>query len=191
MYPFNAQVKEKVFRILKDVGISLTVLFATGKAFRSDVLYTEAQGQKDVLDGKIDSLRASNEARGETIRVLLSRTVNDSHDLDDIARPIWYKLYDPAGPGFRMMYMNHAYANRFGVTRFEYLGKTDIEVASDEASEWTAGDLAALRADNPVEVAENWHNHKTGEKGRSMFLKWKVVKGGDVYVYGMELYELN
>ncbi|EAR14663.1 hypothetical protein [Robiginitalea biformata] len=192
MIPFALppDYRKRILRFAKDVGIYVSLLFASFKAFRNDTLRVQAQAQKDVLDERleartrqVDSLRTENYLLDARIKNVLSRIVNDSRDLDDLPFPVWIKLYDPLSRNFKRVYFNKAYERKYDTDRIATLGRVDKEeVAPEIAASWHKSDWAAYRSRTPIEADD-----LTPGGGSVPVVKWRNDEGGLTYIYGMDL----
>lgn len=75
--------------------------------------------------------------------------------LSGLDRPAWIKVYEPDRDRFVMLYLNHAYAVAYGVSRALYIGRTDFEIYPYQvARRYHENDSNVLAQKNFQEFAE-------------------------------------
>lgn len=166
------RVKRNIIRILKDVGIALSLLWAGYNAWTKDALYKKAELEKDELR--------------QTMAEVVVKIANDKYEINDIPFPMWQKLYVPMDDTFRMVKINQAYRDKYGVSNIFYFGKQDKNV-SVKGEIYEANDRKVMEM-GPGEVLYVYEPYVTdGVEKVGKYAKWKVQKGDLVYVYGMEV----
>lgn len=119
------------------------------------------------------------------LRAVIYNIAVASAELDDIPLPLWYKIFDPDEKTFKMVYLNHAYEDRFNIKRVDYLGKRDFEITPTNVSQdYTRHDMEAFYSRRPIFVDE-----KTPNGVPIRVVKWRVDRGDNSFVYGMILSE--
>lgn len=168
------------------IGVSFG--WAYFKAFDNRQLYLQSQARNEQLYGRLDSTRTNSQALRETLDALLYGVLSASHDLDEIAVPVWYKIYDPAKDEFRMIFVNREYEREFlnGADRIHYIGQLDKMMHGDLWKIYSMNDHLAMEMASPIRVVEPYRK-KDGSYGETLNLKWTVQQGSSLYCYGMVL----
>lgn len=123
----------------------------------------------DKLDRSLDQVRSRKALddvhRRERMLLLTMKALLDSRDV-----PTWLKSVSG-----HMLYVNPAYAGRFGVTVEEYGGRTDDKVwPAATAEAFQANDLLALKAAGAVVVEEEVNGEMLTVR------KWPVYFSGQL-----------
>lgn len=105
------------------------------------------------LDQKTEELKTYTDVSMNRMNGTLAAVI---HSFD---RPCWVKMATTAQDGtieFRMLELNDHYSQAFGVSRQQYLGKTDLEAGWDQetAKNFREHDLLAWASGEPQDFVE-------------------------------------
>ena len=188
-------------RKIKSGITTFSLIYLSVISFNNNRLFLNEKNAKEAVQLKceklisdkakvIDSLKKEKQVLRYQYENVLLHTIENTYDLDDIPFPGWRKVYDNKSGIFAMNYLNRAYERMFlrhGVSRIQYLGNTDyIAHGSELADEYKIADIAALNSKQSLDFYERYRK-KNGQFGVVKVKKWKVVKNGQTFVYGIVL----
>ena len=174
-------------RWIRKVGIFLSLGYASYKALDNRRWALSVTDRLDAKQEEIDDLRSNNEVTRANLKALIYNVSAASMDFDDLPMPMWYKIYDHSSDTYRMVYINRAYEKEHGVDKIEYLGMQDYRIVPEEyAKTWRTNDNKAFWSRSPVEAIE-----PDGYGGEIRVMKWRLDKGGETFIYGLQLERIN
>jgi len=181
-YKFPIWIR-KTKQFFRKFGILFSLLFSTYKAWDYRVLWIGQVERNEIQNTIINDLREIRSGEAMEMRKILYQIQSEFHDFNDFPFPFWIKIYDPVNDIFRMVYINSAYSEHYGIQRIDYLGKEDQSVYNDSTGKvYRAGDLAALHSDVPINIKE------MGIDGaEDAVIKWRVDEGSETYIYGFSI----
>jgi PAS domain-containing protein len=101
---------------------------------------------------KLDEVKNHQDVSVQKLNGMLSYLIHS------FGRPAWLKVARQTADGidFRMIEVNQAYAEAFGIARLDYLGKTDLEAGweHETAAKFKDHDLAVWASGEPMTVVE-------------------------------------
>lgn len=183
-------------RIIKDVGISLSIAFSTYKAYTSNNLFLEEKARKEAVEKvKTEHIEHLQKDKDSLICVantltysfnnVLINTIEHSYNLEDIRLPLLRKVYDVKTDAFYYDYANQTYMDAYlkGKRRSFVVGKTDVEIYGENiGKEYIKTARQALESDEPVNNAV-FYPKKNGGVGVANVTEWKVKKDEVIYIY--------
>lgn len=173
----------KIFTFFRKYGIYASFGWATWKAFDGNRQFVKANERGLAQQEIIDALREAKQKNEASLRSVLYTVSNSSTTLNDIPLPIWYKVYESDKDNFKMVYINNEYEKRYNITAADYLGSEDEEVFDDEvAAIWERNDRRAYWSRKPI-----FANEKDTMGRFFPVLKWRVDRGNQTFIYGVEL----
>ena len=144
------------------------------------------RGQKETADECIRVNRALNKElmdKNLIISDIMVKVSIDTYDIEDVPFPMGYKIYEPKTNTFRMVRVNNAYKDKYGVSNTMYFGNQDIVFDSENSPEWYKHDLQVISGE-PMKPYKFYEN---SIKGVWSWRKWKVVKNNDIFLYFIEI----
>jgi PAS domain-containing protein len=153
-----------------DIATILTSFFTLAGGLLA--MYSKS---KKEADKRVQKLLEDNDVRAKLILDEMVRSINDVKTFSDVNmqklngmltyvihsfdRPAWLKVARRRGDGeieFRMLEMNDLYAEIFGISRSDYLGKTDLEAGWDKttAEMFRQHDLSVWASGEPTTYTE-------------------------------------
>lgn len=102
--------------------------------------------------------------------------------------PVWIKRYDPPTDRFVMFLINDAYTAQYGITRAEYIGKTDFQVhPADFAASYVEADRAVLNT-GKIDRRHQMLKRSDGSKIEIMVYKFPItLKDGRTGIGGVSI----
>ena len=161
-----------------------------------EILYKRVES----LEDKYEQVVKENKRQARTIldlRIALAKKYDVSATLkeylDGIPYPAWVKVAEEgaSGPIFKMWHINRRYEDVFGVTKGNYVGKTDYQIWPETlADEYYKNDLSVfLRADSRCLLENVSVAFTDGEQRPAKSCKWNSSVEGKSSVSGMIITE--
>ena len=172
MLDISALFKRKTLSVLKNIGISLSLIWSGYNVWTTDALYKRAVAEKDELR--------------QTLSDVVVRVASFNYDINDVPFPMWAKVYVPQDDSFRMVKINTAYIEKYKVSNIHYFGKRDENVTA-AGYIYTSNDRIAMDAGvgKVIYVYEPYFEDNQQKFGH--YAKWRIERSGEIFIYGMEM----
>jgi len=184
MLLYAPDLKRKALRIIKDVGVGLSFIWAMFNGWNNHNLYIESQKDKDVIIEQKNSLSVLVENQRKSMSTFITNQSNRSVSLDKLPTATWYKILE--GDTFIVLFVNKAYQNLMpsGMSRFELFGRTGSIIDIEFGKIYQENDWKAAYSKDPIIVIEPYYENGKVAQGR--FMKWRDWENmEDVVVFGM------
>lgn len=184
MYPISPVNKKKIVRVLKDIGIALSFIWAGYNTYTANKNYVRSNNEKTEILKKNDSLQVLVAGQRKAIETFIINESSRSYSLDKLPNPTWYKILDEET--FIILFVNKAYQQLMpeGMSRFELFGKTGHLLDFNFGEIYQANDLKASQSLEASMFVEPYYENGKVVQGR--FLKWRDWENtDDVVVFGM------
>lgn len=143
----------------------------------------------DNLQKEIQELRAQvNQLTVENNRLLLIQELKIdaiTAYFQYIPLPAWLKIYDPGIDDFIMNDINLAYEREWGISEFQYEGKTDAEVWGEEvAKEFRENDFIVINSRDAILTQETVPDSPNDPSNSRMWfiIKFPVIISDKTYI---------
>lgn len=181
----NDKVKTWIFPMLSALmggGVSLLVALVTGMFTQSAAEVTTAPE----LIRLINEMQNDQAAMREEISIL-KKVRQDENDtisawFQHMPFPAWLKVYESEEDGYIMHDINAAYEAAFGISKYQYAGRSDQEIWGDAVAEqFRQNDFAVIRGRVPM-VTQEYVPDRPGKSGAGalwIVSKFPVVVNGN------------
>lgn len=183
-------MKKKLFRIAKNVGITLSFAWTTYNYWNVNALYIESQAKIDAVTEKYDALRTSSSSKDRVISFLVAQTAQKSANIDRIETPAWFKILRK--DTFIVKSVNLAYQKFMpeGVDRLELFGRTGHYLEYEFGEVYQKNDHDAARSERPKVYIEPYREGGVLKKGK--FLKGRVWENkSEIEIFGFFIEEVQ
>lgn len=172
---------------VRKIGMVFSFLITTYKAFQYRGLYIDAEKEKSDLHKRLDGSNEEVKQLTETYNNVLLKLSLDSYQINDIALPFWYKIYDPFTGDFKMVRFNKSYEEKYGSNPNLYFGKPDPLVIGEIGEEYQGNDKKAYESGKIEIFYERYIDKDDGLIKIGKYAKWRIDKPSGSYLFGLEL----
>lgn len=189
------KVKLVVFtRKYKKYSIVVSFIWISGNYAFDKMNFREKEKSYTTSIAKIqkknDSLLLVSNINRKYIEKIVSGNIQRSKSLDDVEIALWYKVKNEGRYFF--VYANRKYEKEYlqGQTRFEMLSKIGVKAFTEPINNiYQLHDSIVDKTGKPTIFIEPFN--RNGKQVSLKVLKWRLIDGGYVYIFGAVLEELK
>ena len=177
---FIPQIKKFILNNWKSIFSVIAGIFSW---YWGVVKYSNEKASADACIELNEKLYSELQEKDLIISDIMVKVSIDTYDIEDVPFPMGYKVFEPLTQTFRMVRVNKAYKDRYGVSNTRYFGKQDVVFDEKNAPLWYKNDLKVIEG----EPMKTFRFYEQSIIGIGSWRKWKVVKGKDKYLYFIEI----
>jgi hypothetical protein len=169
--------------ILKNLA---TIGLGIASGYYGVLKYQQEKTENIGLSKKNDLLIDERRLLRRTLDEIVVKVVSDNYDVNDIPMPMGYKIYDKERKSFTMVKVNNSYIDRYGISNIIYFGEEDKKIHKKYGEQYYNNDIKVINGQERIVWSFYENTSKDGnEIGK--FLKWKITKGENEYLYFLQV----